>query len=146
MPEVWILPISVPLLYGSRPLSCALVNCTYGTNKAFMQVICHGIPDKRPLQDGDIVNVDVSAYYKGYHGDLNETYTVGEADAASKKLIKAAHDVRSFSCAMLALQQTSCYVTSPYTSSHSRKVNVLLWPRFVQVLLSVMLHTWLCQC
>ena len=58
-----------------------------------MQVICHGIPDKRPLEDGDIVNVDVSAYYKGYHGDLNETYVVGNVDEASKKLIKAAHDV-----------------------------------------------------
>ena len=70
-----------------------------------MQVICHGIPDKRPLEDGDIVNVDVSAYYKGYHGDLNETYAVGEVDAASKKLIKAAHDVRS----LLAADKLLCY-------------------------------------
>ena len=35
----------------------------------------------------------MTAYYKGYHGDLNETYTVGQVDDASKKLIKAAHDV-----------------------------------------------------
>jgi len=55
---------------------------------AAVQVICHGIPDKRPLEDGDIVNVDVTAYYKGYHGDLNETYVVGQVDDASKKLIK----------------------------------------------------------
>jgi methionine aminopeptidase len=41
------------------------------------EVICHGIPDFRPIQDGDIVNVDVSVYYMGYHGDLNETFTVG---------------------------------------------------------------------
>ena len=58
-----------------------------------VQVICHGIPDKRPLEDGDIVNVDVSAYYRGYHGDLNETFVVGQVDATSKRLIKAAHDV-----------------------------------------------------
>lgn len=58
-----------------------------------VQVICHGIPDKRPLQDGDIVNVDVTAYYKGYHGDLNETYVVGQVDDASKKLIRCAYDV-----------------------------------------------------
>ena len=58
-----------------------------------LQVICHGIPDKRPLQDGDIVNVDVTAYYKGYHGDLNETYVVGQVDEEGKKLIKCAHDV-----------------------------------------------------
>jgi methionyl aminopeptidase len=36
------------------------------------QVICHGIPDDRELQNGDIVNVDVTAYLGGYHGDLNE--------------------------------------------------------------------------
>lgn len=58
-----------------------------------LQVICHGIPDKRPLEDGDIVNVDISAYYEGYHADLNETYTVGQVDAKSKRLIKAAYDV-----------------------------------------------------
>ena len=68
---------------------------------AAVQVICHGIPDKRPLEDGDIVNVDVTAYYKGYHGDLNETYVVGQVDDASKKLIKAAHDVRPYALACL---------------------------------------------
>ncbi|DBB17288.1 TPA: hypothetical protein ACH3X3_014334 [Trebouxia sp. C0006] len=72
-----------PLNYFHFPKSvCTSVN----------EVICHGIPDKRPLEDGDIVNVDVTAYYKGYHGDLNETYVVGQVDDASKKLIKAAHD------------------------------------------------------
>jgi methionyl aminopeptidase len=34
----------------------------------------------RPLEDGDIVNIDVSIYYNGYHGDLNETFFVGMAD------------------------------------------------------------------
>ena len=55
---------------------------------ATAQVICHGIPDRRPLQNGDIVNVDVTAYHKGYHGDLNETYVVGEVDEESKRLIR----------------------------------------------------------
>lgn len=57
------------------------------------QVICHGIPDQRPLQDGDIVNVDVTAYFKGYHGDLNETFVVGNVDAAGKKLIRVTSEV-----------------------------------------------------
>jgi len=43
------------------------------------EVICHGIPDQRPLEDGDIVNIDVTLYHGGYHGDLNETYYVGES-------------------------------------------------------------------
>ena len=41
------------------------------------EVICHGIPDQRILVDGDIVNIDVTLYHGGFHGDLNETYYVG---------------------------------------------------------------------
>jgi hypothetical protein len=59
-----------------------------------MQVICHGIPDRRPLEDGDIVNVDVTAYLNGFHGDLNETYVVGAADDASRRLIRVTSEVR----------------------------------------------------
>ena len=57
------------------------------------QVICHGIPDRRPLESGDIVNVDVSVYKDGYHGDLNETFVVGEVDEEGKKLVKVTHEV-----------------------------------------------------
>lgn len=42
------------------------------------EVICHGIPDDRPLEDGDILNVDVTVYHKGFHGDLNETVFIGK--------------------------------------------------------------------
>jgi len=53
-------------------------------------VICHGIPDRRELQDGDIVNLDVTLYHDGFHGDLNETYPVGNVDKESLKLMKTA--------------------------------------------------------
>lgn len=57
-----------PLNYYGFPKSiCTSVN----------EVVCHGIPDTRPLEDGDIINLDVTVYYRGFHGDLNETYTVG---------------------------------------------------------------------
>ena len=56
------------------------------------EVICHGIPDARPLQDGDIVNVDISVFHRGFHGDLNETYCVGAVDADSKALIRVTYD------------------------------------------------------
>ncbi|TCD69732.1 Methionine aminopeptidase 1 [Steccherinum ochraceum] len=52
------------------------------------EVICHGIPDKRKLQEGDIVNLDVSVYYDGFHSDLNATYPVGQVDDESKNLMK----------------------------------------------------------
>jgi methionine aminopeptidase len=52
------------------------------------EVICHGIPDTRPLQDGDIVNIDITAYYEGFHGDVNATYLVGNVDEKYKKLVQ----------------------------------------------------------
>ncbi|THH32117.1 hypothetical protein EUX98_g2060 [Antrodiella citrinella] len=56
------------------------------------EVICHGIPDQRRLQEGDIVNIDVTLYYDKFHGDLNETYPVGRVDDDSKKLMRAARE------------------------------------------------------
>lgn len=57
------------------------------------EIVCHGIPDYREVQDGDIVNIDVSVYNKGgFHGDLNETYCVGNVDEDGKMLVKTAFD------------------------------------------------------
>ncbi len=50
------------------------------------EVICHGIPDTRPLAEGDIVNIDVTAYLNGVHGDTNAMFYVGEVDSESKLL------------------------------------------------------------
>ncbi len=52
------------------------------------EVICHGIPDDRELRDGDIVDVDVTIYLEGVHGDCNATFPVGEIDARSAELIR----------------------------------------------------------
>jgi methionyl aminopeptidase len=52
------------------------------------EVICHGIPDDRPLSEGDIVNVDVTLFREGVHGDTNATFAVGEIDAESRRLIE----------------------------------------------------------
>jgi len=65
-----------PLNYYQFPKSC----CT-----SVNEVICHGIPDLRPLQDGDICNVDVTVYHRGYHGDLNETFFCGHSKRTSQK-------------------------------------------------------------
>jgi methionyl aminopeptidase len=50
------------------------------------EVICHGIPDSRPLQDGDIVKVDITAYIGGVHGDTCATFLVGDVDPAVREL------------------------------------------------------------
>jgi methionyl aminopeptidase len=68
-----------PLNYHGYPKAiCTSVN----------EVICHGIPDDRRLLDGDIVNLDVTTYVDGVHGDTNATFEVGEVDEASRTLIR----------------------------------------------------------
>jgi len=51
------------------------------------EVVCHGIPDSRPLQDGDIVNLDVTAFVDGMHGDTSATVAVGSISAEAAALI-----------------------------------------------------------
>ncbi|WP_431033063.1 type I methionyl aminopeptidase [Streptomyces sp. P6-2-1] len=52
------------------------------------EVICHGIPDSTVLRDGDIVNLDVTAFKDGVHGDNNATYLVGDVDEESRLLVE----------------------------------------------------------
>ncbi|HZO66462.1 MAG TPA: type I methionyl aminopeptidase [Kribbellaceae bacterium] len=52
------------------------------------EVICHGIPDDRRLNDGDIVNIDITAYLDGVHGDTNATFLVGDVDEQSRLLVE----------------------------------------------------------
>ncbi len=52
------------------------------------EVICHGIPDSTVIQDGDICNIDITAYIHGVHGDTNATFLAGEVDEESKLLVE----------------------------------------------------------
>jgi methionyl aminopeptidase len=56
------------------------------------EVICHGIPDSTVLREGDIVNIDITAYIGGVHGDTDATYPVGEVDEASRLLMERTHE------------------------------------------------------
>jgi methionyl aminopeptidase len=56
------------------------------------EVICHGIPDDRALIDGDIVNIDITAYIGGAHGDTNKTYLVGDVEEESRLLVERTHE------------------------------------------------------
>jgi methionyl aminopeptidase len=72
-----------PLNYGQFPKSvCTSVN----------EVICHGIPDSRPLQDGDIVNLDVTVFVNGVHGDTNATFFAGSRDPVSEHLVRVTEE------------------------------------------------------
>ena len=63
---------------GYPKSSCTSVN----------EVICHGIPDSRRLEDGDIVNIDITAFIGGVHGDTDATYLVGTVDEESQLLVE----------------------------------------------------------
>jgi methionyl aminopeptidase len=63
------------------------------------EVICHGIPDDRALDNGDIVNIDVTAYLDGVHGDCSATYYVGDVDAESRALVEVTYECRELGIA-----------------------------------------------
>ena len=65
--------------YRKFPKSC----CT-----SLNEVICHGIPDSTVIQDGDIVNIDVTAYIDGVHGDTNATYLSGNVSEENRLLVE----------------------------------------------------------
>jgi methionyl aminopeptidase len=83
--------IPAPLGYGSPPYPKTI--CT-----SLNDVICHGIPDERPLQNGDIVNIDVSCIVDGYFGDASRMVLVGDVSPEKKHVV----DV-SFTCLQKAI-------------------------------------------
>jgi len=73
--------IPAPLNYYGFPKSvCTSVN----------GVICHGVPDDRPLQEGDIINIDVTCIKNGFHGDTSRTFFVGEVSDAARRITETA--------------------------------------------------------
>jgi methionyl aminopeptidase len=52
------------------------------------EVVCHGIPDSRRIEDGDIVNIDITAYLDGVHGDTNATFLAGDVDEETRLLVE----------------------------------------------------------
>ena len=75
--------ISAPLGYRGFPKSiCTSVN----------HVVCHGIPDeKKYLQDGDIINIDVTPIVDGWHGDTSRMFYVGKPSVKARKLVETTH-------------------------------------------------------
>jgi len=74
---------SAPLFYRGFPKSC----CT-----SVNHVVCHGIPTSKYLNEGDIVNIDVTAIVNGWHGDTSRMFFVGNVSVKSKNLVSATYD------------------------------------------------------
>ena len=69
--------------YKGFPKSC----CT-----SLNEVICHGIPDSTVIEDGDIVNIDVTAFIGGVHGDTNATFLAGDVSEEDRLLVERTHE------------------------------------------------------
>ncbi|WVW83950.1 methionine aminopeptidase, type I [Kwoniella bestiolae CBS 10118] len=69
-----------PLGYSSYPRSCTT---------SINNVIAHGIPDDRPLHPEDIINIDLTLFYKGYHGDTSATFVLPDVDRQGRELVEA---------------------------------------------------------
>ena len=74
---------SAPLYYRGFPKSC----CT-----SVNHVVCHGIPSEKILRDGDIMNVDVTAFKYGWHGDTSRMFKIGEVSVKAEKLIQTTYE------------------------------------------------------
>ncbi len=82
---------SAPLYYRGFPKSC----CTSPNH-----VVCHGIPKNKFLNEGDIVNVDVTALKDGWHGDTSRMFFVGDVSIKAKKLVSVTYE-----CLMKAIKR-----------------------------------------
>jgi methionyl aminopeptidase len=76
------------LTHGAYPSTLGYKGFPKSLCTSVNEVICHGIPDSRPLEDGDIVNIDITAYIGGVHGDTDATYLCGDVDDESRLLVE----------------------------------------------------------
>ena len=74
---------SAPLYYRGFPKSC----CT-----SVNHIVCHGIPGNKYLNEGDIINIDVTAIIDGWHGDTSRMFYVGEVSVKSKNLVETTYE------------------------------------------------------
>ncbi|HYO18372.1 MAG TPA: type I methionyl aminopeptidase [Dermatophilaceae bacterium] len=74
--------------HGGYPSTLGYRNYPKSLCTSVNEVICHGIPDDRPLEDGDIVNIDITVFIGGVHGDTDATYLCGDVDEESRLLVE----------------------------------------------------------
>lgn len=78
--------------HGALPATLNYRGYTKSVCTSINHVVCHGIPDDKPLRDGDIVNIDVTFWLNGYHGDSSRMYPVGQIKRAAERLLEVTHE------------------------------------------------------
>jgi methionyl aminopeptidase len=96
------------LKHGHRCATLGYMGYTRSCCTSINDVICHGIPDETELQDGDIVNIDLTSVVGGWHGDQSETFVLGDATEEARSVTQCAFD-----CLYLAIEalQPGCPVS-----------------------------------
>jgi methionyl aminopeptidase len=89
-----VMAIPAPLGFGKPPFPKSI--CT-----SLNEVICHGIPNDIPLQEGDILNIDVSCIYQGYFGDCSRMVVIGEVNEEKKRVVEVSHECLMRAIALL---------------------------------------------
>jgi methionyl aminopeptidase len=78
--------------HGALPATLNYRGYTKSSCTSINHVVCHGIPDDKPLREGDIVNIDVTYIVDGWHGDSSRMYPVGEIKRAAERLMEVTHE------------------------------------------------------
>jgi methionyl aminopeptidase len=78
--------------HGAWPATLMYRGYTKSTCTSINHVVCHGIPNEKPLKDGDIVNIDVTLILDGWHGDSSRMYPVGVLPRRAERLIEVTHE------------------------------------------------------
>ncbi|MFC7064647.1 type I methionyl aminopeptidase [Brucella rhizosphaerae] len=78
--------------HGAFPATLNYRGYTKSTCTSINHVVCHGIPDDKPLREGDIVNIDVTYLLDGWHGDSSRMYSVGEIKRAAERLLEVTYE------------------------------------------------------
>lgn len=74
--------------HGAYPSTLGYLGFTKSSCVSLNEIVCHGIPDSTVIQDGDIVNIDVTAYKNGVHGDTNATFLAGDVSEEHRLLVE----------------------------------------------------------
>jgi methionyl aminopeptidase len=78
--------------HGAMPATLNYRGYTKSSCTSINHVVCHGIPDDKPLREGDIVNIDVTYVLDGWHGDSSRMYPVGQIKRAAERLLEVTHE------------------------------------------------------
>ena len=78
--------------HGAYPSTLGYKNFPKSCCTSLNEVICHGIPDSTVIEDGDIINVDVTAFIDGVHGDTDATFCVGDVAEEARLLVERTHE------------------------------------------------------